>query len=55
MLKGNKGEWSEIYTLIKLLGDKEIYVGDENLNKIPNLLYPIVKILRDETSMISKF
>jgi len=49
MLKGNKGEWSEIYTLLKLLGDKEIYVGDENLNKIPDLLYPIVKILRDES------
>jgi len=48
MLKGNKGEWSEIYTLLKLLGDKEIYVGDENLNKIPDLLYPIIKILRDE-------
>ena len=48
MLKGNKGEWSEIYTLLKLLGDKEIYVGDKNLNKIPDLLYPIIKILRDE-------
>ena len=33
---------------MKLLGDKEIYVGDENLNKIPDLLYPIIKILRDE-------
>jgi len=50
MLKGNKGEWSEIYTLLKLLGDKEIFVGDENLNKIPELLYPIVKILRDESN-----
>ncbi len=49
MLKGNKGEWSEIYTLLKLLGDTKIYVGDENLNKIPDLLYPIVKILRDES------
>lgn len=48
MLKGNKGEWSEIYALLKLLGDKEIYAGDENSNKIPDLLYPIVKILRDE-------
>jgi len=35
---------------LKLLGDKEIYVGDENLNKIPNLLYPIIKILRDENN-----
>ncbi|MCK5782328.1 MAG: HpaII family restriction endonuclease [Flavobacteriales bacterium] len=48
MLKGNKGEWSEIYTLLKLLGDKKVYVGDKDLNKIPNLLYPIIKILRDE-------
>ena len=50
MLKGNKGEWSEIYTLLKLLGDKEIYVGDEKLNRIPDLLYPIIKILRDENN-----
>ena len=50
MLKGNKGEWSEVYTLLKLLGDKEIYVGNENLNKIPDLLYPIIKILRDESN-----
>lgn len=50
MLKGNKGEWSEIYTLLKLLGDQEIYPGDENLNKIAELVYPIIKILRTETS-----
>ena len=48
MFKGNKGEWSETYVLLKLLGDKELHVGDENLNKIPELLHPIVKILRDE-------
>ncbi len=50
MLKGNKGEWSEIYTLLKLLSDTEIHVGDENLDKIPNLFYPIIKILRDESN-----
>jgi type II restriction enzyme len=50
MLKGNVGEWSEIYTLLKLLSDKEIYVGDALLNKIPRLLYPIIKIIRDESS-----
>jgi len=50
MLKGNKGEWSEIYTLLRLLGDKGIHIGDKNLNKIPDLLYPIIKILRDETN-----
>ena len=48
MIKGNKGEWSEIYALFKLLGDKQLYSGDENLEKIQNAIYPIVKILCSE-------
>ena len=47
-LTGNKGEWSEIYTLFKLLGDGEVYAGDENLNRIRDLFYPIIKILRQD-------
>jgi type II restriction enzyme len=50
MLKGNKGEWSEVYTLLKLIGDKVVYGGDKDLNQIPNLFYPILKILRDDSS-----
>ena len=44
----NKGEWSETYVLFMLLGEKVVYAGDGNLNKIENLFYPILKILRDE-------
>lgn len=47
-ITGNKGEWSEIYTFFKLLGDKKVYSGDENLNQIEDLFYPILKILRSE-------
>lgn len=47
-LKGNKGEWSEIYTLLKLLGEGMVYAGDQNLNKIQELFYPIIMILRQE-------
>lgn len=47
-LTGNKGEWSEIYTLLKLLGEGEVYAGDQNLNKIVDLVYPIVSIIRQE-------
>lgn len=47
-LTGNKGEWSEIYTLFKLLGDGVVYAGDQNLNKIQDLFYPIIMILRQE-------
>lgn len=47
-IKGNVGEWSEIYTLIRLLGDGRLYAGDENMEKIENLFYPIIMILRQE-------
>lgn len=47
-ITGNKGEWSEIYTFFKLLGEKTVYSGNEDLNKIPDLFYPILKILRSE-------
>lgn len=46
---GNKGEWSEIYALFKLLGDKNLFAGDANLNKVEELFYPIIKIIRIET------
>lgn len=36
-LTGNKGEWGEIYTLLKLLGEGKVYAGDRDLNKIQNL------------------
>ena len=40
-ITGNKGEWSEIYTLLKLLGEGKVYAGDQNLNRIQNLFYPL--------------
>ena len=44
MVTGNKGEWSEIYTLLKIIADKQLYSGDRNLNKIENLIFPIIKV-----------
>lgn len=48
MLTGNKGEWSEIYTFLKLLSDGGIYAADSELHKIENIYYPLIKILRNE-------
>ena len=45
---GNKGEWSEIYALLKLASDKGVFAADSELNKIEDLYYPILKILRSE-------
>lgn len=49
MLTGNKGEWSELYTLFKLISDKNLFAGDSDLNKIEEIIYPILKILREES------
>ncbi len=47
-LTGNKGEWSEIYTLFRLLGEGKVHAGDANLNKL-DLYYPIINIIREES------
>ena len=49
MLKGNKGEWSEIYVLLKLLADGKLYSADSELNKIADVFKPVIKILREES------
>lgn len=48
MITGNKGEWSEIYVLLKLLADGRIYAADEEINKIKDIYFPIIKIIREE-------
>ena len=47
-LSGNKGEWSEIYTLFRLLGEGKVHAGDPDLNKL-ELYYPILDIIREES------
>ena len=49
MLRGNKGEWSEIYVLLRLLADGKIYAADSDLNKLEDVYFPIIKIIREET------
>ncbi len=50
MITGNKGEWSEIYALFKLLGDKQLFLGDKDIEKLEGLIYPILRVLRTETN-----
>lgn len=47
-MKANKGEWSEIYVFLKLLSEGKIYAADENLNKINDVFYSLIKIIRNE-------
>ena len=48
-LKGNKGEWSELYTFFKLLADGRLYCGDGQLNRYDDKFYPILEIFRDDS------
>jgi len=50
MITGNKGEWSEIYTLFRLLGDGILSPGDENIEKVEGVFYPIIQIFRSEST-----
>lgn len=47
-LTGNKGEWSEFYAFVKLLSTGRLYAADENANKIDDIYFPVLKILRNE-------
>lgn len=55
MIAGNKGEWSEVYALLKVISDKQLFAGDSNLKKIETLIFPIIKVLRDETNGTFEF
>jgi type II restriction enzyme len=48
MITGNKGEWSEIYTLFKLLGDKQLFLGNKDIEKLEGIVYPVLRVLRTE-------
>lgn len=47
-MSGNKGEWSELYAFLKLLSQGRIYAADENVKKIEEVFFPILKIIREE-------
>lgn len=46
-LTGNKGEWSEVYVLFKLLSDLKLFSADENLSRTNSFLN-VIHILRSD-------
>jgi len=47
-LTGNKGEWSEVYALFKLLSDGKVYASNADLQKNQDLFFPIIAIIRED-------
>lgn len=48
MINANKGEWSEMYVLLRLLDYKKLFASDENTRNLENTYFPINKIFREE-------
>ena len=48
MITGNKGEWSELYVLLKLLADGKLYSADADLRRLPDVWSPLLRIFRKE-------
>lgn len=46
----NRGEWTELYVLMKLLADRKLEVCDADLEKIEDVYYPIIKVFKDSLS-----
>lgn len=51
----NRGEWSELYVLFKLLADGILYGADENLNKKTGIFYKVLEATRKETDTERKY
>ncbi len=54
-MTGNKGEWSEVYALLKIISDKHLFAGDSDLKRLEVLVFPIIKVLRDESNGTFEF
>lgn len=47
-ISGNKGEWSELYAFMKLLSQGRVYAANEKIERLDDVFYPILKIVREE-------
>lgn len=45
----NKGEWSEPYAALKILGTGKLYIADENGNQNPEEWMNVLELIRHET------
>ncbi len=41
-------QWLELYAFIKLFKEGKVYAADENVERIDNVYFPIIKLIRKE-------
>jgi len=55
MLKGNKGEWSELYVMVTLLAEGKLFQSDFKLEKDYSNVYEIIKAYKSESHFNLEF
>ena len=55
MIKGNKGEWSELYVLVSLLADGKLYQSDIFLQKDLENVYDVISGYKSEAEYLLEF
>lgn len=55
MIKGNKGEWSELYVLVTLLAEGKLHQSDVNLEKDHKNIYEVIKAFKAERDYSLEF
>lgn len=53
--KVNKGEWTELYVFLSALATGNIYAADENLNRIDDIKYTILKAIKFEDDIRKEY
>lgn len=48
---GNRGEWSELYVLIKILADGRLYGADKHGERTDDVYYSVNKVIRKENDV----
>jgi len=54
MLKGNKGEWSELFVFFRLLAEGKLFSADQNLNRTEEFV-EIKAVFRNEVGALKKY
>lgn len=44
----NKGDWSEFYVMLYLLGTRNLYTADESLQKLEDVYFPVKRVIRND-------
>ena len=55
IIKGNKGEWSELFVLVSLIAEGRMHQADINLNIDPNNTYDVISAYKNESNYILEF